>query len=158
MKTLILVDTATHTLSLFADALASSFPFPASVQVMPVCDVSAAEWDWAECVMVGFSYPGVQQTGALETFLNALPLERVKGKGLAIFQVQSRRDPPISAAYGFALARNLRARGMALVAAPTVFFRTGGDNVEMEGELLRSALWVGSLVKEWNALIPKESK
>jgi hypothetical protein len=158
MKTLILVDAATHTLSLFADALASSFPFPASVQVMPVCDVSVTEWNWAECVMVGFSYPGVQQTLALETFLVTLPAGRVKGKGLAIFQVQSRQDPPISAAYGFALARDLRARGMALVAPPTVFFRTGGDRVEMEGELLRSTLWVGSLVKHWISLLPKETK
>jgi len=157
MKTLILVDVDTHTLSLFADALASSFPFPASVQVIPARDVSVNEWNWAECVILGFSYLGVQQTLVLDAFLNALPACRIKGKGLAIFQVQSRQDPPISAAYGFGLARTLRARGMALVAPPTVFFRTQADLVELEGELLRSALWVDSLVKQWASLIPKET-
>lgn len=157
-KTLILIDTPSHTLSLFADAIASSFPFPASIQVIPAADVSKSEWHWADCVILGFSYSGARRLASLQSFLASLSAKSVNGKGLAIFQVQSRWDPPIAAAYGFALARDLRSRGMALVAPPQIFFRSDDDRSETEGELLRSTLWLGSLVNQILPLLHKEKK
>lgn len=158
MKILILTDTTSHTLSLFSSTLASAVPFPASVQVIPACDVMRGEWDWAEWVIVAFSAAGEQTGNALDGFLHTLPAPSLQRKGLAIFQVQSRGDAPITAAAGFGMARKLRQRGMLLLAHPTVFFRERESWSELEGELLRATQWLGTLIKEQTMLSRNDSR
>ena len=157
MKTLILIDDATNALSLFGGALAASFRYPASSQVVPACDVSPSEWKWADWTILGVSYiAGAPSLSYLETLLDSVHPQSVLGKGFAVFQVQARTDPPIAAAYGYALARKLRAHGMALLAPPTVFFRAQDHWSETEGELLRCTRWACSIVNELNPLSSKD--
>jgi hypothetical protein len=158
MRILILTDTLSHTLSLFSSTLASAVPFPASVQVMPAGDVTRNEWDWAEWVILGLTCAEANPGHALSGFLRKLPNSCLARKGLAIFQVQSRTDPPITAALSFGLARNLRQRGMLLMTHPMVFFRERDTWNELEGELLRATQWLGSLVKQQTLLSRKDAR
>lgn len=158
MRILILTDTLSHTLALFSSTLASAVPFPASVQVIPVADATRDEWDWAEWVILGLTCAEENPGHALSGFLRKLPNLSLAGKGLALFQVQSRTDPPITAALSFALARHLRQRGMLLIAHPTVFFRERDSWNELEGELLRATQWLGGLVKQQTLLSRKDAR
>lgn len=158
MRILILTDTLSHTLSLFSSTLASAVPFPASVQVIPASDVTRDEWEWAEWVILGLTCTADKPGYGLNRFLRKLPNSSLARKGLAIFQVQSRTDAPLTAAFGFALARCLRRRGMHLMAHPMVFFRERDTRNELEGELLRATQWLGMLAKQQTLTSRKDTR
>lgn len=74
----------------------------------------------------------------------------------ALFQLQSRQDPPISAAYGYVLGRQMREAGMVWVAPPIVFFARERNGAEWEGELLRAGQWFAEIATVADGMIPRD--
>ena len=64
---------------------------------------------------------------------------------------------PISAAYGYALGRQLRAQNISLLSPPTVFFGPCEIGYELAGELLRAQQWLAVLADHLNVSAQQES-
>lgn len=154
MKILLVYESDTENLILFSQTIASSLPMTDSMQVMSARDVTSREWLWADWLILGVSWVLTDRCNALRQLSN-LPGTDEK-KWLAIFQLQSRLDPPISAAYGYALGRNLRDLGLTWVAPPAVFFGRDRSGSEFEGELIRAGQWLGEIASVVNGAIPRD--
>ena len=150
MKILMVLGPGDTYLNLFSHTIVNMLSDADSIQVMPVGDVSPAEWQWADWLVMGTRWDSALDTREIEDFIAALPNDVPSPKTVSIFQIQSREDPPISGAYGYGLARKLCARGMTLLAPPSVFFKSNSFS-ELEGELLRAANWLAALACDLDA-------
>ncbi len=145
MNILVVLGPLTDSLTLFSRAIVAALPSADSIQIMPMHDVSVKEWLWADWMVLGVTWAIDTDMQALDDFIAALPSTAPQPKALSIFQIQSRRDAPISAAYGFALGRQLRTHDMTLLSPPAVFFGKCEMGFELEGELLRAQEWFAGL-------------
>ncbi len=147
MNILILIDQTTDPLKLFSKTLASSLAGNHSTRIVPAMDATVADWNRADCVLLGFTYSSAHPVIEIETFLASQSPENMVGKNIAIFQVQSHEDAPLSAAYGYGLTRRLGDQGVSLLGSPIVFFCDGAAAHDREGELMRVSQWTSRIVK-----------
>lgn len=154
MKILLVYESDSENLTLFSQTIANSLPATDSMQVMSVEDVTETEWQWADWLILGVNWRLEDRCAAL-TQLSALP-RTDKKKLLAIFQLQSRLDPPISAAYGYAVGRSLREAGLNWVAPPVVFFGRETAGSEFERELIRAGRWLAEIASMVDGTIPQD--
>ncbi len=119
----------------------------ATVQIMYQYDVRPGEWVWADLVLLGTTHAFSSAQLPRQNPITALADALLADKAFTVYQVQSREDSPLSAAYAYGLARELRARQAKLVATPRVFF-SGKARARMdEGETLRAGLWLNTLIQ-----------
>lgn len=133
-------------LNLFARAIANALPISDSIQLLSLLDVTPREWQWADWLVLGVSCEVGAETAIAKKVESLARETGCKPKWFAIFQLQSRSEPPLSAAYGYALGRRLREMGMIWIAPPAVFFGKKKVGSELEGEMLRAQQWLVELV------------
>lgn len=130
-----------------SDMFARSMLSSCTVQILATSDLDFATWSWADWVLLGVSYAMPLSKTSLVQALNKMGAPTIEPKPFALFQVQTRTDTPLSAAYGFSLARALRARELRLIAKPIVFFCDEPDLAEQEGECLRALQWAQAIAQ-----------
>lgn len=147
MKTLMVHERGVKNLALFARTFGSVLSLEDSVQILPVNDLSPAECEWADWLMLGASWSTGAQAASNERIIASLRGAIKRPRLFTLFQLQARSDPPISAAYGYAIGRQLRQSGLIWLAPPIVFFARERGGSELEGELLRAGRWFSELAK-----------
>ena len=148
MKIVILVDHSAPAQLWLSETLANSLSFPFEIQQLDLRAVTRQTIEWADWVLLGLCYPNTSDARLMETLMRVSHAAAHNTRAFAIFQMQSRQDAPIAAAYGFAIARQLRQRGMALLSKPIVFFCHAENFSEREGELLRAQQWLVNIANQ----------
>ncbi len=147
MRILILVDENNQAVSSIAATLAPLLHLAQTIQVIPLRDARAAEWEWADWIIFGFSHRAVIEPLKFKKVLRTVIPHNADPKLVTLFQVQNRAQSPLTAAHGFALARLLREREMVMLMPPTVFFVEPNASALSEGELLRAQIWFHQILK-----------
>lgn len=156
MNLLVVYGCGSENLKLFSQLIANVLPDSDSIQILPARDVSAREWGWADCLIMGVSWNAANVIPEQDGLHASLSAALKRPKMFALFQLQSRKDPPISAAYGYALGHQLRDAGMVWVAPPIVFFGRERNRDEFEGELLRAGQWFADVATVADGMIPQD--
>jgi hypothetical protein len=156
MNLLVVYGCGSENLKFFSQLIAGILSDSDSIQILPAGDVTAREWRWADCLILGVSWNAANVIQEQDGLHASLSTALKRPKMFALFQLQSRTDPPISAAYGYALGRQLREAGMVWVAPPIVFFGRERTGDEFEGELLRAGQWFADIATVADGMIPQD--
>jgi flavodoxin len=113
------------------------------VSVCHVSEVSVADVEAVDLLIVGSPTHGGWFTEAIKDWLDQLPATALQGTHAAVFDT---RTPPtlVSRIFGFAaprIARSLEKKGATLVGEPGGFLVEGIKGPLVEGELERAAGW-----------------
>jgi flavodoxin len=116
---------------------------PGEVSVGHVGELSAAELEAVDVLVIGSPTHGGWFTEPIKAWLNQIPATDLDGIRVAAFDT---RTPPtiLSRLFGFAaprIASNLEKKGMTVVAPPEGFIVKGIKGPLVEGELERAAGW-----------------
>lgn len=148
MKLVILVDHSAPAQLWLSETLANSLSFPFEIQQLDLRAVTRQTIEWADWILLGLCYPNTSDARLMVSIKQLPYFTAPNARAFAIFQMQSRQDAPVTAAYGFAIARRLRQRGMALLSKPIVLFCHAENFSEREGELLRAQQWFVNIANQ----------
>jgi hypothetical protein len=148
MNILCLLEANHPALCQLTNHLAQVLSHRATVQIMFQDDIRPNEWIWADVVLFGLTHTFLSARLPRQNKITMLADELVAEKPFTLYQVQSHADSPLTAAYAFGLARELRARQAKLVAAPRVFFSGEARSHMDEGETLRAGLWLSEIMRQ----------
>jgi flavodoxin len=119
------------------------------VSVRHVSEVSVADVEAVDLLIVGSPTHGGWFTEAIRDWLDQLPAADLQGIPAAVFDT---RTPPtfLSRIFGFAaprMAKRLEKEGVTLLVAPAGFIVEGIKGPLEEGELERAANWAQQIAK-----------
>jgi flavodoxin len=141
MRALIVYDSLHGNTAEIAEAIGDALA--GDVSVRHVDEVSAAEMEAVDLLIVGSPTHGGWFTEPMKGWLDQLPATALRGTCVAVFDT---RTPPtrLSRIFGFAaprIANSLKKKGMMLLVPPAGFVVKGTKGPLEEGELERAAGW-----------------
>jgi flavodoxin len=140
MRVLVVYDSVYGNTEKIARAIAGAFS--GEVRVVQAGEVSPAELESVDLLVVGAPTQGGRPTPAVKEFLDRVPKPAIRGIKVATFD--TRFSAKMAKIFGYAagrLAEGLKKKGGSLVAAPEGFFVEGTEGPLKAGELERAAAW-----------------
>jgi flavodoxin I len=146
MKVLVIYDSLYGNTEKVAKAIAAAITDEAKVH--QVTEANPGEFKSIDLLIVGSPTQGGNATKTLQTFMNNIPVESIKGVKVATFD--TRLASFWVKIFGFAagrMARYLKSKGAVIVGSPEGFIVSGSKGPLKEGELERAAAWAKSIAE-----------
>jgi flavodoxin I len=145
MKAIIVYDSVHGNTEMVARAIGDALA--GAVSVRHIDEVTAAEAEAVDMLIVGSPTHGGWFTEAIKAWLDQLPATALQGAHVAVFDT---RTPPnlVSRIFGFTaprIAKGLEKKGATLVGEPGGFIVEGIKGPLKQGELERAAGWAQEL-------------
>jgi flavodoxin len=139
------------------ERIARSIAAALETQAILVGDVSIEQLRGLDLLVVGSPTRGFRPTEGVSKWLNSLPKSHLAGVSVAAFDTRIALETIDSSILRFVvdkggyaagtIAKALEKKGGRLAAPPEGFYVTGEQGPLKDGELERSAVWAGRLVK-----------
>jgi flavodoxin len=154
MNTLVVYDSQYGNTERVAQAIADALRAVGQVLAIRVDPAHPIELQGVDMLIVGCPTQGWRPTAPLQSFLENVSSERLRGVRVACFDTRFRLPGWITGSAARVMARKLQQRGIPQVAPPESFFVKGGQGPLHSGELERAASWAQVLVKAVEAPQP----
>lgn len=152
MKSVVIFDTVFGNTELVAQAVGKELGTAETVSVIHVSDVTLANLEEADLVVVASPTRGFRPMPSIMKFLKDLPVDALIGKKAAVFDTRMDVDKINSKIFRFivskggfadaAIAKQLKASGAKLIEPTAGFFVDDSEGPLTEGELERAVKWV----------------
>jgi hypothetical protein len=113
------------------------------------------ELQGVDVFIVGCPTQGWRPTPAIQSFLEEVSFEELRGLAVACFDTRFRLPRFMTGSAANVMAAKLREKGVSLLVEPESFFVKATEGPLRDGELDRAAAWARMLIKEVEAPTPE---
>jgi flavodoxin len=154
MNALVLYDSQYGDTQRIAQAIANTLGDFGETRALRLDPKQPLELAGVDLFIVGCPTQGWKPTPTIQSFLEAVSSEELRGLVGACFDTRFRLPRFMTGSAAKVMAGKLREKGVSLLVAPESFFVTGTEGPLREGELDRAAAWARQIVDEVDASHP----
>ena len=148
MKVLIVYDSEYGNTELIAGAVAEALREFGGVRAVPVEQAHPAQIQGVDVLIVGCPTQGWRPTPPIQSFLEGISAEEIRGLVVACFDTRFRMPRWMTGSAAEVMAGKLREKDVSLLVPPESFFVKGKRGPLRDGELDRAATWARMLAEE----------
>lgn len=145
MKTLIVYDSQYGNTELIAKAVEAALSPVGETRAIRVGALQADSLDGVNLLILGSPIQGWRPTVAMQTLLQSLTRERLRGVSAACFDTRISHQRWLSGSAAKIMTRRLQSLGAVVVAPPEGFYVEGTEGPLVAGEEARAADWAVAL-------------
>jgi flavodoxin len=154
MNALIVYDSQYGDTQRIAQAIADKLAEFGEARAVRLDSRQPVELQGVDVFIVGCPTQGWRPTPAIQSFLEEVSSEELRGLAVACFDTRFRLPRFMSGSAAKVMAGKLREKGVSLLVAPESFFVKGTEGPLREGELERASTWARQIVEEVEAFRP----
>ena len=154
MNAFVIYDTEYGNTERSAQAIADALRGFGEVRAARIDPAHSIEVQGIDMLVVGGPTQGWRPTPKMQSFLEAITSEQIRGVGVACFDTRLRMLDWLTGSAAKVMARKLQERGAMLIVPPESFFVKGDKDPLQSGELDRAATWGRMLVEALEAAQP----
>jgi flavodoxin len=154
MDALVLYDSQYGDTRRIAQAIADKLAEFGEARAVRLDPRQALELQGVDVFIVGCPTQGWRPTPAIQSFLEEVSSEELRGLAVACFDTRFRLPRFMTGSAANVMAGKLREKGSSLLVAPESFFVKGTEGPLRDGELERASTWARQIVDEVEAFRP----
>jgi flavodoxin len=154
MNTLVLYDSQYGDTQRIAQGIADKLAEFGEARAVRLDPRQPVELQGVEVFIVGCPTQGWRPTPAIQSFLEEVSFEELRGLAVACFDTRFRLPRLMTGSAAHVMAAKLREKGVSLLAEPESFFVKGTEGPLRDGELERASMWARQIVEEVEAFRP----
>jgi flavodoxin len=154
MNALVLYDSQYGDTEGIAQAIADTFAEFGEARALRLDPSQPVDLQGVDVFIVGCPTQGWRPTQAVQSFLQEVSSEELRGLAGACFDTRFRLPRFMTGSAAKVMAAKLREKGVSLLVEPESFFVEGTEGPLREGELERAATWARQIVDEVEASRP----
>lgn len=152
MKSLVVYDSRFGNTEQVARSVAGSLCATTPVHIARVDQVSLADLDGVNLLVIGCPTQSRNMTVATESFLELLPRGILKEMEVAVFDTRLEGWRWLTGSASYDLAKKLDHEGVRLILSPESFIVSGFEGPLARGELKRAANWARAIQEQLRLL------
>lgn len=145
MNTLVVYDSQFGNTERIAQVIADTLHALGQAQAVRAMPGGRIEIEGVEMLIVGSPTQGWRPTQPIQSFLDGLSPERLRGISIACFDTRFRKSRWLTGSAAGVMAKILRKMGITPVVPPESFFVVGKEGPLYDGELDRAGIWARML-------------
>ena len=155
MNALVLYDSQYGDTQRIAQAIADKLAEFGEARAIRLDPRQPVELQGVDVFIVGCPTQGWKPTPAIQSFLEEVSFEELRGLAVACFDTRFRLPRLMTGSAARVMARTLQEKGVSLLVEPESFFVKGTQGPLRDGELDRAAAWARMLIKEVQSPSPE---
>lgn len=141
MNTFVVYDSQFGNTERIAQEIVSTLRAFGQTRAVRVDPTQAVDFQGVDLLILGSPTQGWRPTPAMQSFLEHIPRQALNGLRVACFDTRFQQPRWITGSAARRIAKQLRKRGVELIAAPESFFVKSTQGPLVDGEMERAVQW-----------------
>lgn len=141
MNALVIYDSQYGNTERIAQAIADTVRALGQAHAVRIDPAHPVEFHGEDMLIVGSPTQGWKPTKAIQSFVDGISSEQLRGVSVACFDTRFRKSRLLTGSAAAAMAKRFQKRGITLLVPPESFFVIGTEGPLYDGEQERAAVW-----------------